>query len=174
VLDRTAADPGLLTFYDLIELAFVREFIGAKVKLSEIVLAARKLREEWGTPYPFALNRIETDGQQLLLTAGDAYRNVARCQQVFAFAQEFFADIDVDERGLAAEWWPMGRGHLVVINPKRSFGAPIDIRSGVRTDTLYRAYLAEQDYEAVSDWYDVAPDAVRDAVAFEEQWLRAA
>ena len=75
---------------------------------------------------------------------------------------------------MADKWWPMGRESLVVIDPKRAFVAPIDIRSGIRTDILYRAFLAEQDIEAVVDWYEVSAEAVKDAIKFEGQWLKAA
>ncbi len=174
VIDRTNSEPGLLTFYELIELCFVREFDRCGVKLSEIRAAAQKLRDEWSTVYPFALNRIKTDGCQLLLDAGAQYRQVATCQQVFAFADEFFKDIDVDADGLAEKWWPMGREHLVVLDRHRAFGAPIEVRTGVRTEILYKAFKAEKDIAAVADWYEVPAEAVRDAINFEETWLKAA
>jgi len=173
ILDRRAANPGLLTFFEIVEMCFVREFIKAGVKLPEIRDAAERLRGEWKTPYPFALDRLQTDGCQLLLKSGEHYRSVATCQQVFDFAREFFKDIDVVDH-LAVAWWPLGRDRLIIIDPKRSFGAPIDVRSGVRTDVLHRAYLAEQDFASAADWYDVTVEAVKDAVEFESQWLKAA
>lgn len=167
---------GLLTFYDLIELFFVREFRNAGVKLQDIRDTAKYLADRWQTPYPYACNKLQTDGQQILLDAGDHYENVARKQCVFRFAEDFFKNIEFDaETCLAQEWWPIGRNKLIVIDPKRSFGTPIDVKTGVRTDILYAAYKAENgDIKAVVDWYEVTEETVEAAVEFEEEWLKAA
>ncbi len=171
ILARDGAQPGLLTFGDLIEMHLVREFRKAGVTLKEIRDAAKRLREAWGTPYPFAQRRIQTDGVQLLLESGEHYVRVANCQQVFAFVQAFFKDLDVDESGMVNMWHPMGHDRLIVLDPHRSYGAPIDIRSGIRSEVLYKVYLADRDIDAVADWYEVSPEAVGDAVEFEERWF---
>ncbi len=174
ILDRDGAQPGLMTFGDLIEMHLVRQFTKAGVKLKEIRDAAKRLREAWGTPYPFACRQIQTDGIQLLLASGEHFVRVANCQQVFAFVKDFFKDLEVDDSGMATLWRPLGSQRLVALDPQRSFGAPIDIRSGVRTEVLYKSYLAEEDIDEVADWYEVSPDAVRDAIEFEGQWRKAA
>ncbi len=174
VLEREQTREGLLTFHDLIELVFVREFASAGVRLQRIVDTARLLREKWHTAYPFAYKRLQTDGSQILLDEGGHYANVAMHQQVFRFAEQFFKNIDFDG-SLASLWWPMGHAKLVVLDPQRSFGAPIDARRGIRTQLLHRAYIAEErDVQAVADWYDVEPECVETAVEFEEQWLKRA
>lgn len=174
VLDGDEREPGLLTFHDLVELYFVREFRNAGVSLPHIRDAAQVLREEWKTPYPFAQTKIvsATGGK---LVEREELRTVLGKQQVFEFAREFFKDVDFDRDGLAAAWHPLGKNHLVVLDPHRAFGAPIDVRSGVRTDVLYRMYLAEdREAEVVAQWYEVALEAVQDAVKFEETWQKAA
>lgn len=170
VLERENSEPGLLTFYDLIELAFVREFRKAGVELPRIRQAARVLRDAWKTPYPFALNLIATEGRQLLLQSEDKFEDVVTKQSVFDFANLFFKDIVVDDMGLATQWYPLGKNHLVVVDPHRSFGAPIIINEGIRTEILYRQYLVEQDIETVADWFEVSCDAVKQAIEFEEKW----
>ncbi|MDO8588434.1 MAG: hypothetical protein Q7T82_15510 [Armatimonadota bacterium] len=175
VLQRRAGQPGLLTFHDLIELFFVREFRNAGVSLQDIRGAAKLLSEKWDTPYPFACRKLDTDGVQILMAAGEHYENVARQQNVFRFAEDFFKNIDFSDDCLAEKWWPMGRDKLVVIDPHRSFGTPIDLKSGVRTEILYAAYQAEdRDVEAVANWYEIPPEQVKAAVEFEETWLKAA
>ena len=93
-----------------------------------------------GIRHPFAYKLLQTDGCQLLLDAGEHYENVARRQKVFSFAEQFFKNIEFRDH-LAQRWWPLGSGKLIVIDPERSFGAPIDARRGVRTEVLYRATL---------------------------------
>jgi DNA-binding transcriptional MerR regulator/uncharacterized protein (DUF433 family) len=173
VIDRGGAAPGLFTFYDLVELFFVREFRKAKVDLPLIRKAAQVLRDEWQTPYPFALKKIAELDRKLIHK--EQLRTILGKQAVFEFGRGFFKDFDFDEQGLAAAWHPLTKGKLIVLDPKRSFGAPIDVRSGVRTDVLYRLYKAEDgDIEAVAGWYEVEPEAVAQAVEFEEKWRQSA
>ena len=63
----------------------------------------------------------------------------------------------------------MGRESTVIIEPTRSFGAPICNPSGVRTRLLSRTYRAEQDMDRVAWWYDATTREVQDAVAYEAQ-----
>ena len=169
VLDRAGAEPGLLTFRDLVELFFVREFRKAGVDLPHIREVARILRLEWQTPYPFATKKVVDLGRQLV-DRQDMITIIGQ-QQVFEFGREFFRDIDFDKSGLAEAWHPLGKGKLIILDPRRSFGAPIEMRSGIRTDVLYRQYKAEgADFETVADWYELPAEAVRQAVEFEEKW----
>lgn len=173
VLQRPSVETGLLTFYDVIELRFVKAFRDAGVALKEIVAAARLLAQEWETAYPFARRDLYTDGRQLLRRAGPQYENVANKQQVFEFIEAFFRDTDFEDQ-MPQRWWPLGHEKLIVIDPHRSFGIPIHVKSGIRTDVLYSAYQAEQDTKAVADWYETDPEAVEAAVEFETRWLKAA
>lgn len=169
VLDRTDSEPGLLTFHDLVELFFVREFRKASVDLQHIREAARVLREELGTPYPFAARKIVELGRKLI--DREDMRAVLSKQQVFEFGKEFFRDVDFDQSGLARAWHPLGKSKLIILDPQRSFGAPIEVRSGIRTEVLYRQFKAEgNDLRAVADWYEIPTQAVEQAVEFEEEW----
>ena len=173
VLQREKAGEGLLTFFDLIELLFVRELRKAGVKMQIIRDAARLLSGEFDTPYPFAYEPLYTDGRQILQQAGGQYANVVSKQQVFRFVEELFKNIDFINH-LARVWYPLGRDRLIVVDPHRSFGAPIDVRTGVRTDVIYMTYKAEQDVEAVADWYEVDEPTIRAAIELEERWQKAA
>lgn len=67
------------------------------------------------------------------------------------------------------QWWsPLGDEKRVRVHPRRSFGAPIVSPGGIRTRILYETFTTEKSVEAVADWYSVEPDAVSDAVTFEE------
>lgn len=172
VIERNGSAPGILTFFELIELAFVREFRKAGVRMERVREAHEALRSAMSTPYPFATKRFGTDGAQIL--DKENLHDVATKQAVFEYVREMFKDLETNEAELAAAWYPMGREHLVVLDPSRSFGAPIDRRSGVRTEILYRAFLAEGNEQAVADWYEVETEAVREAVEFESQMASAA
>jgi len=73
------------------------------------------------------------------------------------------------------QWWsPLGKERTVVVDPARSFGAPIVVPGGVRTRILYGGYKAEGSFQAVADWYRVTSIVVQDAVEFEEGLRRSA
>lgn len=175
VLQRVSAGRGLLTFRDLIELHCVREFTKVGVRIETIRDAAKLLAERWRTAYPLANDKLRTDGQRILMEAGEHYEDIAGQQHVFSFVENFFEDIQFDPETFEPQaWYPLGRGRLIVLDPHRSFGSPIDLRTGVRTDVIYLTYKAEQDLDAVAEWYEVTPDAVRAAVEFEESCIQRA
>ena len=76
--------------------------------------------------------------------------------------------MDYDENTSAARrMWPIGHGK-VVIDPHRSFGKPIVFKGGVPTFPLYRMMVAGETIDRIASWYEIAPQSVRDAIAYEE------
>jgi uncharacterized protein (DUF433 family) len=73
-----------------------------------------------------------------------------------------------------ARWWPMTESKGVVLDPKRSFGAPIVAEVGIPTEILMRAVTAEGSQEAAAIAYDVPRQAVARAVEYETVYLAAA
>lgn len=157
-----------LSFGDLIELMYVRQFRLAGVPLPKLREAGHRFREEWDTPYPLATKRFATDGKQLLVKGDPFWRNAITGQQ-----SAFFEDIGrqlIHTGDLTSEWRPLGQEKAVLLNPDRSFGKPIDDASGAHTHVLSMALAAERDAEAVAWWYGTTAQAVRDAAEFEG-WL---
>jgi len=56
---------------------------------------------------------------------------------------------------------------LVVLDPRRQFGQPIIENGGAQTSAIADAVKAEGSIEAVASWFEIDPDAVRQAVEFE-------
>ncbi len=172
---QTCPSQGLLTFYDLVELMFVREYRKCGIKLDHIRKTAKELAEAEHTVYPFAQEKLVTDGTQLMVHMADGYLNVADKQRVVCFVDQILKDIEFDKEDLLARrWHPLGRKSPAVVDPKRGFGLPIDEESGVRLHVLYATYTAERDIDAVADWYGVDKRAVEAAIEFEEHWLKEA
>lgn len=59
-------------------------------------------------------------------------------------------------------------------DPRRNFGQPTVMKSGVPAATLARSVKANSSQEVVARWYEVHPDEVRDAVEFEQSLAKAA
>jgi uncharacterized protein (DUF433 family) len=77
--------------------------------------------------------------------------------------------LDFNDLHEAERWWPLGKERSVVIDPERSFGAPIASRSGVPTQILHGAFQSARSYKFVANWYAVDAKEVRDAVTCEER-----
>lgn len=63
---------------------------------------------------------------------------------------------------------PMGPDSRVIIDPRRSFGRPIDGPTGVPTYSLWGPWQAGDSVEAVAEWFDAPAQAVLDAIDYEE------
>ncbi len=167
-----------LSFRDLLELRFVDAFIGAGVSWRTMRRAHAKAQEQLQTTHPFCSNRIFTDGRSILLRQGEedsdrALINLANDQVEFARIVEPFQK-ELEFSGADIVWWPLGKEREIVIDPRRNFGQPTVMKSGVPTAILARSAKANSSQEIVARWYEVHPNEVRDAVEFEESLAKAA
>jgi uncharacterized protein (DUF433 family) len=162
-----------LGFLDLMEVRFVDAFLRAGVSWKTMRKAHLRAREEIGNSHPFCTNRFVSDGRRILLrhateTADAALLDIVSSQAEFeVIVTPFLADLDFTE-DILTRWWPMGRERTVVVDPVRNLGQPIAAKSGVPTEVLARSVNANESVETVARWYEVLPEEVRDAIAFEE------
>jgi uncharacterized protein (DUF433 family) len=167
-----------LSFRDLLELRFVDAFIRAGVSWRTMRRAHAKAQDELRTTHPFCSNRIATDGKNILLRQGEedsdeALVNLVNNQREFRrIVQDFLKELEFS--GSDIIWYPLGKNRQIVIDPRRNFGQPTVMKSGVPAATLARSVKANSSQEVVARWYEVHPDEVRDAVEFEEALAKAA
>jgi len=117
-------------------------------------------------------NRFVTDGRTILAEVGEAageqtLLDLVRNQYAFKrILRPYLHGLEFDD-DFVVRWWPLGEKRNVVLDPDRSFGAPIASGSGVPTAVLARAYRTEDDLDVVARWYEVSKKEVKDAVQFE-------
>lgn len=167
-----------LSFRDLLELRFVDAFIRAGVSWRTMRRGHAKAQEELVSSHPFCSNRIFTDGRSILLRQGEedsdqVLINLTSNQVEFRRIVETFRK-ELEFSGADIVWFPLGKGRQIVIDPKRNFGQPSVVKSGVPTAILARSAKANSSQEIVARWYEVDPNEVRDAVEFEESLAKAA
>lgn len=167
-----------LSFRDLLELRFVDAFIRAGVSWRTMRRAHTKAQNALQTTHPFCSNRIFTDGRNILLQQGqeDADQiliDLATDQAEFSRLVEPFRK-ELEFSGNDIVWWPLGKGRQIVVDPRRNFGQPTVVKSGVPAAILARSVKANSSQDIVAKWYDVRLDEVRDAVEFEESLAKAA
>jgi len=161
-----------LGFLDLLEIRFIDGFLRLGVKWPKLRVLHRAAVDLVGDNHPFCAQLFKTDGKTIAAKVSkevDApvIMDLANNQQMFSTVVDpYFRGVTFHD-GTAVEWWPLGEGRSVVLNPRRRFGLPIIARRGIPTATLVRAYRAEQSVQAISRWMDVTEKEVADAVAYE-------
>lgn len=166
-------------FYDLMEIRFIEYFRRQKISLQSIRKAAAAAREELKHQHPFALSDVKfvTDRKRIFhLTAEET--NDAKLRDIVTGQ---YAMYDVIERflakgiefhpgsGLAESWRPDPETFPdVILDPRRAHGLPVLGKHGIPTSALFGLWRAEeQDYQAVSDWYEIPSTDVEQAIEFE-------
>jgi uncharacterized protein (DUF433 family) len=169
-----------LTFADLIEVRFLERFLEKRVPWKTMRVAAVEARELLGVSHPFSTKRFKTDGRNILLELADrddigpGLLNVVGDQFEFSrIVRPMLIGLEYEEDE-AARWWPMRKSKGVVLDPQRSFGAPIVSEVGIPTEVLARAVLAEGSQREAATAYDVPLRAVERAVEYETEYLKAA
>lgn len=179
--DRTERPPVLqtgrinrdsLTFRELIELFFVREYTNAGIALTEVRDTARALAKDYGE-HPFAAQKLLTDGKRLLAISDYGLIAPATCQLIAEYAGELVKEFDFAE-DFVNVWRPKEGANAVEVNPGRAFGEPILAETGTPTRALFRTFQVEQNFDRVADYFDVKPELVKQAVGFELRFADAA
>lgn len=164
-----------LSFRDMLD-------VGAVHQLRRLGLSAQLLRraiarasELLGTAHPFSSAAFKTDGASLLLQI-DREAGEPELMNVLTSQREMHAIIErslrhVEFAGMdPALWRPLGAQSGIVLDPRRSFGAPIEEETSIPTATLAQAVKVEGDPQRVAHLYEVPRRAVNRAIRFEA-WL---
>lgn len=177
VIERSFPDEPILTFQELIELLFIRIFREEGVTMPTIRRASERASSMFGTSYPFAVRRFDTDGKHIFATlahdddAPEILEDIARGQLAFeTVVRPFFKKLEYSTDASVLALWPREQSGRVVLDPERRFGKPIDSETGVPTVVLFEAVKAagEGGEQLVADWYEVPVEAVIAAIAYEE------
>lgn len=174
---QTAFDEPVIGFRDLLELRLVAAFAKHGVSLKLIRATADFARNEFGTDYPLTTRRFLTDGKTIFLEAKKStdageMLDVPKRQLVFSdiIRPSLYSGIEYDGKR-ARRWYPLGDDKkMIVLDPQIQFGSPIVAASGIPTDTLHAAFLAEgRDRNAVARIFGITPKEVDAAVRFENK-----
>ncbi|MDR3524054.1 MAG: hypothetical protein P4L66_08105 [Acetobacteraceae bacterium] len=179
---------GDLSFEELLTLRLVRAFRDKGLGLPTIKKAAQIAADKYGQSNPFVTKAFRSDGVSVFLELGKqaAVGNERLLVNALTGQQEFrdvvepslFRDL-VFVGDTPGQWFPLGLEHSVVIRPDQAFGSPHLKETGIRTDVVADAVIAEgaddAAVKAVAAWFNITEQQVRDAVEAERAWhLKAA
>jgi uncharacterized protein (DUF433 family) len=163
-----------LGFLDLMQLRIIARIItGTEISLQMLRKALRLAQELIRHDHPFTTAAFRTDGRKLFIEIGhetgepELYDVLGKQYGFHRIIEPSFRDVDLEVE--ITRWWPLGKQRSVVLDPQRSFGAPIVSRSGIPTATLAMAAESEGSLREVTRWYPTTEREVRDAIAFERR-----
>lgn len=166
-----------LGFRDLMEVRVADAFISAGVSAIRVREAIQLAREVLGMDRPLSTDRFRTDGRDIFLRLVERDRDGADREKLLSLFKRQYAfsevlepslkGLEYDGEGAPSLWRPHGKRGSVVLDPERSFGQPIDQRSGVPTRALACAARVDG-AEAAAAAFGVPVASVRRAVEFEE------
>lgn len=164
---------GVLSFRELIELFFVREYSALRVALPEIRRTAEHLAQVLG-PYPFVRANLIVSGRELLIkTAHDLLERPAVGQLVADFGEAFQHRVAFRD-DMVAQYRPPGYGEKILLDKQIRGGEPIVSEYGVPTRAIYALWEREQMLEPLAEYYELDLRDVSVAVRYESEWRLAA
>lgn len=162
-----------LSFRDLIELRFVRAFLGAGLGLRAVRACIDYARVLTNESHPLSTRSFRTDGKTIFLESlresGEVELLDLKRKQyaIHNVIERTFRDLDV-ENGRVSRWRPYRGKDSIVLDPGRAFGQPIAAAFGVPTVALADAVKAEGSVQRAARLFEVEPAVVRDAVRYEQ------
>lgn len=170
-----------LGFRDLIEARTVAAFLDCGLTPQFIRRAIAMARELIETSHPLSTLAFKTDGRSIFLEVAKeegaedvALIDVVRRQYAFRhIIERSLKDIDFDGNA-PIRWFPANRQAGIVVDPRRSFGQPIDDRSGIPTAVLAAAAEAEGGPDEAARAWAVDSGTIKRAIAFEDRLKQAA
>jgi uncharacterized protein (DUF433 family) len=139
------------------------------------------VRREFRVPYPLAHHRPFVSGKELLIAAQDAAELdadfclvalVRRQPQLTPAADSFVKRVTWHD-DVAARWRPHDDPNSpVLIDPDVRFGRPAV--AGVSTEALWEHEQVGETTEDIANEFDLSPEAVRWAIAYEQSARAAA
>ena len=178
-LKRPAALPGReagrpLSYYELIEVAFVATFRKLGLSLQKIRTARTYAARALNSEYPFAQHAWKTEGFHLMLEMRELEESAKVGKLVAAdlngqvgwekVVAERFEQFDY-QHDIALVWHLANRNVPVSIDPRVSFGVPAV--HGVPTWILKGRWDAGETVQDIQNDYGLAGDDVRHGLRFE-------
>lgn len=160
----------VFNFYTLVELITVSAFRSLNVSFSKIKNAHKIGAEVLETRYPFAKKGFMTDGVNIIHNLDQVSSVLLDSKKQLAFRkliEPYCNKIDFDQVNLlASRYWPMGRSHRIVIDPKHKFGEPTIADTNISASVINNFIKSGESVSFIAEEYGISEQAVKDAVVY--------
>lgn len=156
-------------FLTLIEFYTFFQLRQEGVSAQKIVKAHQILAKTFRTKYPFAKSNLLTDGEQVLFN-GEA-GNIIQADETLQInikeaIEPFCKKVEFNEDDIVKRFYPMGKDHSIVIDPKRQFGQPVIGDTNILAETVYNLYRGGESVGMITNLYALTVDQVNDAINY--------
>ncbi|MEW6777476.1 MAG: DUF433 domain-containing protein [Bdellovibrionota bacterium] len=181
ILNVEDPDKKALSFLDLVEahvLSALRKTHDIPLpELRKIVQKVSKLSPK--SRHPLAEHRFATQGKNVLVE--ETSKLLVNLSKDFQYelreiVEQYLNRIEWDEqRRFPIRLYPYAargapsRDRRIVVDPFVSFGRPVVVRKGVRTEVIADRFKAGEDPESLARDFGIEPEAVWDAIRYESR-----
>jgi uncharacterized protein (DUF433 family) len=159
-----------VAFIDLLEVATIGQLRKKGFSYKRIRQINAYCRLYLKEPRPLVTQKFKVAGQDIFLDVDfDILVDVGREAGMLAWREvlkPFLKDVEY-ENELARRWWPLGRDHMVVVDPDYGFGLPVVEGTGTRTEIIAERYRAGDSTEEITYDFGVTPAQIKDALRWE-------
>lgn len=177
----TPRGEGALSFVNLIEALTLAGFREMHVPMQRVRRALAYAGEQAQVPHLLASERLLSDGIDLFWEFQERNEeshlvNISKGgQKTFPEAvMRYLREVEWGEDRFAERWWPgssRARGGIVVVDPNRSFGAPVIAGTGIRVEDLFGRFSAGESIAELAADYELDPTKIEAAIRLEASLL---
>lgn len=166
--DNNARAINFNTLIEFIVFAKLRKEGISAQKIQKYHLA---LSKELKTPFPFAKSKIQTDGKEVWHEVFDELSKIDGKRQlsIKKILLPFLKNIEFDENKIAKRYFPLGKNHKVVIDPRHQFGQPTILGTNIKAYVIYSLYKSKEPKKSICSLYNIKLKQVNDAIAYFEK-----
>jgi uncharacterized protein (DUF433 family) len=173
---------GELSFVNLAEAVALSGFREAGVSMQRVRKALEYAGRLMKTEHPLASERILTDGADLFWEYEEKAKDGVHLVNMTRHGQKVFPEtvmrylreMEWASDRFVTRWWPGSdrpKNGLVVIDPRRAFGAPVIAGTGIRTEDLFHRFRAGESIEQLTEDYRLTHEQVQAAIRLEARLL---
>lgn len=160
-------------FYTLIEMFTVISLREIGVSFKAIKQARIVLSSLFKTNLPFAAQPLMSDGKRVIIELGKSNLLELDTGGQTAFRkiiEPFCKKLDFNQyNDLANRFWPLGKRHSIVVDPKHGFGRPTISGTNISTEAIFGLLNAGEEEETVADLYDLTEEQIDDVLVFQNR-----
>ena len=169
----------IISFLDLVELLFIKSFIGYNISIQKIREAAIKASKFLNTSHPFAIQKMYTDGKTIFANLAkeesdpsllDLLTEQYQLGEIIESTLYNCIDFSIYDT-IAERWWPLGKNNDIVLDPSRNMGQPILHLYNIKTELIYQLYKSNHSINEICDWYEIDKDSIEAAINFENKQI---
>ncbi|MFQ5604952.1 MAG: DUF433 domain-containing protein [bacterium] len=162
-------------FYTLIEIFTVISLREIGVSFKTIKHARVELSGLFKTRFPFAAKPLMSDGRKVIIELGKTNLlelGTGGQTALRKIIEPFCKKLDFSlHNNLANRFWPLGKTHSIVVDPKHGFGRPTITGTNISTEAIYGLLNAGEEKETVADLYNLTDEQIDDVLIFQTRMV---